>query len=316
VSEIANTLVSRLEHRVIRHFMSRAVNGADNVVVHIYGQEGLTPLLVNWARSRAVPLVYTESGEGDETYAERFGLGSTIRVVNDIPLVICCGPQVAANIRRVYRYTGHIAEVPFLIEDPDDSRARPEAPTRTCVVLGSVGRLVEHKRHIDIVSALAVLRREGHDVRFLLGGDGPMRPRIVERARAEGVEDYVEFVPEFDHVSDILDRMDVFVLPSTSEGQPLAITEAMAHGLPVVSTRFGGIPDQVQHGVNGLLVTPLAQEELLDALRALVTDGERRRKMGAAAREEFQRSRRSDVVLDAIEAAYGRVLATTAPESR
>lgn len=307
VSEIADTLVSRFERRRVRTIMSRLVADPGATVVHVYGQEGLTPLLAGWTRTRGVPLVYTESGEGDEVYAERFGLRGTIDVINEIPLVICCGPHVAANIRRVYGYTGKIVEIPFLIEDPDETILENRQNGRGPTVLGSVGRLVEHKRHRDIISAAAALHREGLDVRVLLGGDGPMRPQLAELARAEGIPALVDFVPAFDRVSDILARMDIFVLPSTSEGQPLAITEAMAHGVPVVASRFGGIPDQLEHGVNGLLVAPLAQDELVGALRALVTDKSRRAAMGSAARACYLRSRRASVVLDAIEQAYRQV---------
>ena len=134
-----------------------------------------------------------------------------------------------------------------------------------------------------------------------------MRETLHEQARAGGVSDAVTFIRHFDDIASVMARIDVFVLPSTSEGQPLAITEAMAFGRPVIASRFGGIPDQVRDGVSGFLVEPGNQEELIARLRTLAVDGDLRRRMGLAAREAFLTFRRADVVLDQIEAVYRHV---------
>jgi len=311
IGEIVTTVLRRLEERSALAILDRARRRARSVVVHVYGQEGLTPLIAAWGAAAAVPVVYTETGEADETYVARFNLQWTIDSIEAIPLVICCGPRVAANIRRVYGYRGAIEEIPFLIEDPE--LPPPDTLSRHEVTVGMVGRLVEHKGHRDAIAAIAQLRREGLPVTLIIGGDGPMLDTLRAAADALDVPDCVQFTGRFEHVGDILSRVDVFVLPSSSEAQPLAITEAMAYGRPVVSTWFGGIPDLVEHGRTGLLVEPGNRRELIDALRRLCTDAALRRRMGEAARADYLKARSNGAVLGRIEQAYRFVRRAPAP---
>ena len=86
-------------------------------------------------------------------------------------------------------------------------------------------------------------------------------------------------------VADILRASDVFVLSSRVEGNPLSVMEAMAAGLPVVSTAVGGVPELVQEGATGLLVPSEDAGALAQAMQALVDDPVRRQAMGEAARQ-------------------------------
>jgi glycosyltransferase involved in cell wall biosynthesis len=311
VAEIVKTVLRRLEERSVLAILERVRRRARSLIVHVYGQEGLTPLIAAWGTAAAVPVVYTETGEADETYVARFNLKWTIDSIDAIPLVICCGPRVAANIRRVYGYRGAIEEIPFLIEDPEP---RPPDPLSAHdVTVGMVGRLVEHKGHRDAIAAIAQLRREGLPVTLIVGGDGPMLDPLRAAADELGVLDCVRFTGRFEHVGDILSRIDLFVLPSSSEAQPLAITEAMAYGKPVVSTWFGGIPDLIAHGRTGLLVEPGNRSELIDALRCLCADADLRRRMGQAARADYLEARSNGAVLGRIEQAYRFAQRASAP---
>jgi glycosyltransferase involved in cell wall biosynthesis len=82
----------------------------------------------------------------------------------------------------------------------------------------------------------------------------------------------------------LLERADVFVLPSYAEGLPYALLESMAAGVPVIATRVGGIPELVAHGSNGLLVEPQAPQAIAVAIRTLACDREALAKMSAASR--------------------------------
>src|SRR5439155_17059196 len=105
------------------------------------------------------------------------------------------------------------------------------------------------------------------------------------------------------------------VLFSTSEGQPLAITEAMSYGKAVVSTWFGGIPDLVSHGRSGLLVQPGDRDAFLEALRQLCDDGDLRCRMGDAARADYVAFRSNRAVLDRLEGVYETMLPVPAQVS-
>jgi glycosyltransferase involved in cell wall biosynthesis len=310
VGEVTRTALMRFEEWTVLRQLDRTAAAGRRLLVHVYGQEGMAPLLTAWGTRRGVPVLYTETGEADQVYVDRFNLKWTVEIINRFPMVICCGPRVAANIREVYGYRGPIEEIPFLIEDPPDAAIAPRNPSD--VALGSVGRLVEHKGHEDVIWAASVLRHEGNRVKVVIGGDGPMMPRLRQLAAQSGIEDAVTFLGRFREISDVMSQIDVFVLPSTSEAQPLAITEAMAYGKPVVSSLFGGIPDMVQDGRTGILIPPGSRDALLAALRPLVRDGDLRRRMGEEGRRSYLATRRADIVMDRIESAYRRVLTACA----
>jgi glycosyltransferase involved in cell wall biosynthesis len=103
-----------------------------------------------------------------------------------------------------------------------------------------------------------------------------------------GLQEHVCFVGSIgqDRIEDYYDRAGIFVLPTFAEGLPTVLMEAMAKELPVISTRVMGIPELVQDGVDGLLVTPAKAEPLANAMRQLAEDPQLRRRLGKAAREK------------------------------
>jgi len=108
---------------------------------------------------------------------------------------------------------------------------------------------------------------------------------VREQVAGLGVERRVRFLGIRADVADILRASDMFMLSSRWEGNPLSVMEAMAAGLPVVSTAVGGVPELVREGATGLLVPPEDAGALAQAMQALVDDPARRRVMGAAARQ-------------------------------
>jgi glycosyltransferase involved in cell wall biosynthesis len=306
VGSILWTLRARAERGLLRRRLERLRSRELPVVAHVFGPDRLTPWIASWGREEALPVVYTETVEGDASAVAKFTLRWTIEAINEIPLVICCSPLIARNIRENYRYRGPLLDIPFLIEDPEGepAPAREGVP----VVIGIVGRLVEHKGHRDLLWAVARLRRAGHPVELVVAGDGPLRAALEAAAREPELAGAVHFTGPFRKIGEVMARIDVLALPSSSEAQPLAITEAMAFGKPVVASDFGGIPDMVEHGVSGLLVPPGDREGLLAALTRLARDPELRRSMGRRGRTLFLASRSSDVVLDQIVRAYEGLL--------
>lgn len=143
----------------------------------------------------------------------------------------------------------------------------------------TVGRLVLPKDFRTLGEALRSL--EPGSFRALVVGEG----RQAEYVR--GI-DGVELLGERNDVPDLLAQADLFALSSRSEGMPLSILEAMAAGLPVVATAVGGIPEIVVAGETGLLVPPGDVEALTSALRELLAEPEKRRRLGAAGRRRAQ----------------------------
>ncbi|MEO8704237.1 MAG: glycosyltransferase [Kofleriaceae bacterium] len=149
-------------------------------------------------------------------------------------------------------------------------------------VIGHVGRLDDYKNQALLVRAMAPLLSER--VRLVIVGDGDARP-AVEAARAALPDPrWVTLTGRRMDVPRIVHAFDVFAMSSKTEGLPLVVPEAMAAGLPVVSTAVGGIPSVVDEGVTGLLV-PVDEAALSAALASLERDRPRARAMGVRARE-------------------------------
>ena len=151
----------------------------------------------------------------------------------------------------------------------------------------AVGRLAEPKDALTLVRALAGVR--GRPFTALLVGDGPDRASVEAEVRRLGLQDAVALAGTRDDVPELLARADVFALSSRSEGAPLSILEAMAAGLPVVSSQVGGVPELVVDGETGLLVPPGDPAAMAAALGRLLADAGLRRRLGAAGRERAQR---------------------------
>jgi glycosyltransferase involved in cell wall biosynthesis len=162
-------------------------------------------------------------------------------------------------------------------------------------VVGSIGALVEHKGHRHLIDAAAIVVRQVPDARFVVFGEGPLRPALEQQIRHLHLEKHV-FLPGFrPDVIGFLKRFDLFVMCSEMEGLGTSILDAMAAGRPVVGTRTGGIPEVVDDGVTGILVPPSDPHALAAAISMLLEDPAARERMGAAGwtrvRERFTMER-------------------------
>jgi sugar transferase (PEP-CTERM/EpsH1 system associated) len=179
----------------------------------------------------------------------------------------------------------------------DTDRFTPNAQTRarvrrelgiaqTTCLIGSVGRMVPIKDYGTFLRAADQLRTRGADLSVLLVGSGPELDSLKRHAGAiESLRGRVHFLGASDQVPDVLNAMDVFVLPSLGEGMSNTILEAMASGLPVVVTDVGGNPEVVGDQNSGLLFDPGDAVALAQALAGLVDQPELRQTSGLSARE-------------------------------
>lgn len=139
----------------------------------------------------------------------------------------------------------------------------------------TVGRLHPQKSHHILVDAVALLRDRGIELALTIVGEGPTRAQLERQIAAADLEDLVHLVGAVGQsdVGEYFRTHDVFCLASVSEGLPVVLMEAMAAGLPVVTTRITGVPELVVDGLSGLLVPPARPAELADALERVATDG-------------------------------------------
>ncbi len=120
--------------------------------------------------------------------------------------------------------------------------------------VGSIGRLEDRKGYDILLRAIANLNSMGISIKCLLVGEGKDEKKLKLLATALGIRNIVEFVGSQLEVSLYIQKLDVFILPSRSEGFGIAILEAMAVGCPVIASKVGGISEIITHEVNGLLV--------------------------------------------------------------
>ena len=174
-------------------------------------------------------------------------------------------------------------------------------------VMGTVGRLVPEKDQATLIRASASLL--GEDCRLLLVGDGVEAAALRELAASLPGGRFVHFLGARSDVPHLLAAMDVFVLPSLTEGLPLVVLEAMAAALPVVCTPVGGLADVVQPGTSGHLVTVGDVEGLRVRLEALRADPSGTRRMGEQGRSLARATYSRETAVDRYVSAYERAFA-------
>ena len=151
-----------------------------------------------------------------------------------------------------------------------------------------VGRLTPAKGQRVLIEACQLMRDKGRNFRLVMVGAGPDEMDLKSLVAELGLQQKVEFTGPLnqDQVIQRYAKADVFALPSFSEGIPVVLMEAMASGVPCVTTRITGIPELIRDGVDGLLVTPSDAIELADALMALMDDPELRQDLAREGREK------------------------------
>jgi glycosyltransferase involved in cell wall biosynthesis len=149
-------------------------------------------------------------------------------------------------------------------------------------IVGTVGRVAVEKNQELLLRAVAPLLRPA--TRLVVAGDGPLLPSLSRLAAELGVAAFVSFLGVRRDVPEVLNAFDAFVLSSSTEGLPLVIPEAMATGLPVVSTSVGGIPTVIDEGVTGFLVPAGDEAALRDRIARLRDDPGFARACGGRAR--------------------------------
>ncbi|WP_217914885.1 glycosyltransferase [Miltoncostaea marina] len=189
-----------------------------------------------------------------------------------------------------------------LLRDPDELRGAPGRlrdelglPPETPLV-GAIAMLRPMKAVDVLVDAFARLLGRVPGAHLVVAGDGPLRGEVEARIAALGVGDRVHLLGVREDVPAILRSLDVVVLPSDSEGSPIALIEAMVAGRAIVATRVGGMPMILDDGRCGELVPRRDPQALADAVAGLLEDPARRAALGGLA----QRRALADFTLEGV----------------
>ncbi len=177
----------------------------------------------------------------------------------------------------------------------------------TCLI-GTVGRLTPVKGIPYLLQAARILLRQGANVKVLVVGDGNIRPDLMTQARDLGVSENVVFLGHREDTDELLQAVDIFVLPSLSEGIPMALLEAMGASRAVVASRVGGIPETIEDGFEGFLVEPMDVDSLAERCRRLIESPDVARKMGEQARKRVERDFSATAMADRVASVYKELL--------
>jgi glycosyltransferase involved in cell wall biosynthesis len=265
------------------------------------------------ARRFGVPTVHTFHGHLLHGYfgerATRTVVGVERTLARRTHQLLTVGEQVrddllAAGIGSPDRYLALPPGVPE-IDVVDQERAREELglPAGAGVV-AYVGRLTAVKRPDRLLDMLTSVQRRGREVTLLVAGDGELREELEGSARDRGLD--VRFLGWRADIGRIYGAADLAVLASDNEGMPVALIEAALCGRPAVATRAGSVPEVVEHERTGLVVDRDA-DALAAGVAGLLDAPDRRRRMGAAARQRARDRFSTSALVAATAEVYRRV---------
>jgi len=149
-------------------------------------------------------------------------------------------------------------------------------------IVGNVAALVPHKGQRHLIEAAALVVTRVPDARFVIAGEGELRPALERQIKDHHLEKHVFLTGFRPDVLSVHKAFDIFVMSSVTEGLGTSLLDAMACGKPIVATTAGGMPEVVKDATTGILVRPRDHEAMADAIIRLLTNEQARREMGAA----------------------------------
>lgn len=289
-------------------FLPWVVRGADVVHVHMssYGSFLRKAVICGLARARGLPLVVHVHGSEFSIFYHRSPrpLRWLIRsTLEHAGAVVALGSKWADLLAEIAP-RARISAIPNAVRIAGPmTEPGPDQPVQV-VFLGAIG---ERKGTFALLEAWAKISATlpAGTARLIIAGDQEIDRATATIARL-GVGATVQLRTWLSptEVDELLSASHVLTLPSLSEGQPMAILEAMAHGLCIVASDVGGIPDLIEDGVSGLLVPPADPEALQAALHRVITDPAARSRLGAAALHRARTHFDVDVVWKQVDALY------------
>lgn len=280
-------------------------------IVHAHDPHSLTPAALAARLVRPRPLVLGHRRVDFHIRANRFslwkyarGADHLIAISRRVEEVLVEDGVPSSHITVIH--SGIALETPPPPEGPD-LRTRARAPAGAPLVL-TIASTEAYKDHPTLIDAAGLLFERRPDVWWAVLGSGGLLETTVARARRRGLADRLRYLGFVEGARGFLPQADLFVLTSRTEGLGTSILDAMAAGIPVVSTAAGGIPEIIDDGRTGLLVPPGDPAALALAIERVLADPALGRRLADTARvgvREFDVQR----TVERTEELYGRLLA-------
>ena len=306
VRVLLGRLVKRRFSIAFTRKLRKLIKGVGFDLVHAHVYASATAAAVG-TLGLDVPLVITEHSEGSwRTWRARQMSRWVSRRAKHVV-------AVSSSIRRLLleEYGAppkRVIVVPNAVT-PNSGSTPGESPSlseewREGPLVGVVAQVKPEKGLRTFLEAAARVSPLLPNVRFLVVGDGPLRGELEALAEHVRIDESVRFLGFRSDARALVELLDVLVVPSLSEGAPLVVLEAMAAGIPVVASAVGGIPDQVRHEKEGLLVPPGDSTALGDALISLLQNPARARQLGEAGHQRWASEFNHATMVRRVEAVY------------
>ncbi len=194
-----------------------------------------------------------------------------------------------------------------------DVKALPFVQHSTPVMhIGIVGNMTRQVKRTDLfIKAAGIIAHKHPNITWHIVGDGHLRTELEALAKERNVHDKIYFAGRVDQVADYLEKLDIGVLCSDSEGLSNALLEYMFKGVAAVATKVGGNPELIEHNQSGLLVPPNDEHALAQAIASLIENTELKNRLVNAAREKADQEYSWEKCIEAHDNLYQTLLVKT-----
>ena len=278
-------------------------------VIHVMTPDPSAMIMIQAGHEAGVPIIYQELGipyhpPAFESYYEQFT--SVLPLCTEIAAL---SPTLIEQCREKLPGPRALSVLPIMSDEFVNGR-KPNHPAAGKITFGFAARMEELKGPAVLMEAFAIAYQQCKDICLNIAGDGSQRHKIATRAKALDVASRYRYHGVYTHPEDcraFMESLDVFVMPSFSEGTPNSVVEAMACGKPIIASEVGGIPDMIGADA-GIVVPPGDTGALAEAMIRLALDADLRRTMGAAAKERYEKLFSPKVVVPLMIETYRRVM--------
>ena len=276
-------------------------------LIHVLTPDPGAAVMIRAGAAAGIPVLYQELGTPHylpelEIHYQRFA-----KVLPLCSEVAALSPRLAQQWGERFLSSHPISVLPLLVEDRLCAHT-PQPQSPASMTFGFAARLESGKGPMILVKAFARVRLELANTSLKIAGVGPQEQAVRALAMELGVLDACALLGAYTAPEDksaFMRGLDVFMLPTLAEGTPNSIIEAMAHGLPVIASAVGGIPDLITPET-GILVPPGDTTALANAMMILALDPQLRARMGHAARARYEKLFSPQVVLPMLVDTYRR----------
>lgn len=241
-------------------------------LIHAHGYKALFySLIIHWLFK--IPFIYMQHGF--------VSTNAKLKIYNKLDMLICKYSNVSKVIcvsEAIYKHYSNagvaLTKLIFLRNGVPVTKIMSDRSVKlkhNPFIFVCVGRLSKEKGQDILIQSFIKLLKSYNDSQLWLVGDGSMHEDLLEIVSENNVNKNIIFKGFLHNIDEPLSAADCFILPSLTEGTPMALLEAMTHALPVICTSVGEIPQIIDNRISGLLVSPGIKDELLNAMLEMIS---------------------------------------------